>query len=165
MMRQVHFVTVPTAYANATNPRGVNTIASDQGSAVTFPRNTCCRFGVPTPGVGRPPEFRGGRAIPLRRLLSHGRIGPHRTVRHVALAQLNRHRSRFRWSTRPLRNPFRPGTADSGGHQRRPRLRLGTANPLAYDWATQKFTCVATRSQRRVNLSKYGVLNRSVPAR
>ena len=37
---QVHFVTVPSSYAQAANLHGTNTIASDQGSAVTFTTNT-----------------------------------------------------------------------------------------------------------------------------
>ena len=43
---QVHFVTVPSQYAQAANPHGINTIASDQGSAVTF----TTKYLLPIPG-------------------------------------------------------------------------------------------------------------------
>lgn len=43
---QVHFVTVPSQYAQAANPHGSNTIASDQGAAVTF----TTKYLLPVPG-------------------------------------------------------------------------------------------------------------------
>jgi len=43
---QVHFVPVPSSYASAANPSGINTIASDQGSPVTF----TTKYLLPIPG-------------------------------------------------------------------------------------------------------------------
>ncbi|WP_341780274.1 hypothetical protein [Levilactobacillus sp. HBUAS70063] len=43
---QVHFVTVPSQYAQAAHPHGINTIASDQGSAITF----TTKYLLPLPG-------------------------------------------------------------------------------------------------------------------
>lgn len=43
---QVHFITAPGSYAEAANPHGINTIASDEGSAVTF----TTKYLLPQPG-------------------------------------------------------------------------------------------------------------------
>lgn len=44
--QQVHFVPVPSHYAQAANPHGINTIASNRGAAVKF----TTKYLLPTPG-------------------------------------------------------------------------------------------------------------------
>jgi len=159
---QVHFVTVPTAYANATNPHGVNTIASDQGSAVTF----TTKYLLPIPGYQHQAWGDPQSSAVVGQYLyvvycptawqNRGRI-----VRFdmSALAQLNATPRQIQmvYSTaadhsaqeKQIRAAIKVGPAFATGH----------GQSLAYDWATQKFYMWCDKeSAPRVNLSKYGVL-------
>lgn len=160
--RQVHYVPVPSSYADATHPQGVNTIASDRGSAVTFKT----KYLLPIPGY---------RHQAWGDPQSSAVVGHYLYVVYCPTAWHNRGRIvRFNLQTladlkatpRQLQMVYTNAAAQSAQEMMiRSAIKVGPAfttghgQSLAYDWHNHQFYMWCDReSAPRVNMSQYGVL-------
>lgn len=159
---QVHFVPVPSSYAQAANPHGTNTIASDQGSPVTF----TTKYQLPIPGYQH--QAWGDPQ-------SSAVVGQYLYVVYCPTAWYNRGRivrfdmaalSNLQATPAQVQRVYTNAAARSPQENKiRAAIKVGPAfttghgQSLAYDWATGKFYMWCDReSAPRINLSQYGVL-------
>jgi len=159
---QVHFVTVPSSYAQAANLHGINTIASDQGSAVTF----TTKYLLPTPGYqgeawGDPQSMavvghdlyvvycptawhNRGRIVRFNMSqLASLKATPQQIQRVYTIA------ANLSAKEKQIRTAIKVGPAFVTGH----------GQSLAYDWKTHQLYMWCDReSAPRVPVSQYGYL-------
>ncbi|MCI1553370.1 MAG: hypothetical protein LKH74_05535 [Levilactobacillus sp.] len=158
----VHFVPVPSVYAHAANPHGVNTIASDQGSPVTF----TTKYQLPIPGYQH--QAWGDPQ-------SSAVVGQYLYVVYCPTAWYNRGRivrfdmaalNNLQATPQQVQRVYTNAAAQSPQEMKiRAAIKVGPAfttghgQSLAYDWATGKFYMWCDQeSAPRINLSQYGVL-------
>jgi len=158
----VHFVPVPSTYANAANPHGINTIASNQGSAVTF----TTKYLLPVPGYQH--QAWGDPQ-------SSAVVGQYLYVVYCPTAWQNRGRivrfdmaalTSLRATPQQVQTVYAKSPNQSALEKKiqaaikvGPAFTTGHGQSLAYDWATQKFYMWCDReSAPRINMSQYGVL-------
>lgn len=159
---QVHFVTVPNQYAQAANPHGINTIASDQGSAITF----TTKYLLPVPGAHH--EAWGDPQ-------SMAVVGHNLYVVYCPTAWYNRGRivrfnmaklASLRATPRQLQDVYtRAANLSAKEKKIRAAIKVGPAfvtghgQSLAYDWRTHRLYMWCDRELApRIPISQYGYL-------